>query len=181
MSERDAVHLTGTKHVQCLALAALMEQPSVIKFANRRPGWQPAELDIDELQLHSFADLDLSSPSRQTCPKWCAACCRRCSVAWGTLLVERHIKVTFLQHRQCTVYAFGIVETHHKQPSCVLLSRSQRSRHLYCYDCLVPFTPVPSLQLPFQLSIITHYAEAASKNTGVHAALLCPHQVQLHR
>jgi hypothetical protein len=31
----------------------------------------------------------------------------------------------------------------------------------------VPFTAIPLLQLPFQLSIITHHAELASKNTGV--------------
>jgi hypothetical protein len=35
----------------------------------------------------------------------------------------------------------------------------------------VPFTAIPSLQLPFQLSIITHHAELASKNTGVSTTL----------
>lgn len=35
--------------------------------------------------------------------------------------------------------------------------RSGRSRHLYCYDCLVPFTDVPAMTLPFKVSIITHH------------------------
>ncbi|KAF8072689.1 dtwd1 [Scenedesmus sp. PABB004] len=55
-----------------------------------------------------------------------------------------------------------------------------RSRFLYCYDCCLPFTEVPSLTLPFRVSIITHHAEALSKNTGVHAALLCGGQVDMH-
>jgi hypothetical protein len=45
--------------------------------------------------------------------------------------------------------------------------------HVACsYDCAVAFTAIPSLQLPFQLSIISHHAELASKNTGVSAAAL---------
>eukprot|EP00877_Chromochloris_zofingiensis_P014960 jgi/Chrzof1/9718/Cz04g13090.t1 len=56
----------------------------------------------------------------------------------------------------------------------------QRSRSLFCYDCLLPFTPVPHVKLPFKVSIIRHHAEAASKNTGVHAALISPKDVILH-
>ena len=55
-----------------------------------------------------------------------------------------------------------------------------KSRSIYCYDCLVPFTPVPSIHLPFHINIITHIEERAANNTGRHAALLCPSQVQLH-
>lgn len=58
---------------------------------------------------------------------------------------------------------------------------SGKSRSLFCYDCQVPFTSVPSLQLPFQLHIITHAAERFTKATGVHAAVLCKGQVHLHR
>lgn len=54
-----------------------------------------------------------------------------------------------------------------------------KSRALFCYDCLVPFTPTPSLQLPFQLHIVTHAAERLTKATGVHAAVLCRGQVHL--
>jgi hypothetical protein len=58
---------------------------------------------------------------------------------------------------------------------------SGKSRALFCYDCLVPFTPTPSLQLPFQLHIVTHAAERLTKATGVHAAVLCRGQVHLQR
>lgn len=64
-------------------------------------------------------------------------------------------------------------------PCCVL--HSGKSRALFCYDCLVPFTPTPSLRLPFQLHIITHTAERLTKATGVHAAVLCRGQVHLQR
>lgn len=59
--------------------------------------------------------------------------------------------------------------------------RSGKSRSLFCYDCLVPFTSTPSVKLPFQLHIITHSAEPPAKATGVHAAVLCKGQVHLQR
>lgn len=58
--------------------------------------------------------------------------------------------------------------------------KCNKSRSLYCYDCLVPFTHVPSIVLPFHVNIITHIEERAANNTGRHAALLCPQQVSLH-
>lgn len=59
--------------------------------------------------------------------------------------------------------------------------RCGRSRSLFCYDCLVPFTSIPSVKLPFQLHIITHASEAAAKATGTHAGVLCKGQVHLQR
>lgn len=43
---------------------------------------------------------------------------------------------------------------------------SERSRMLYCYDCMIPFTPTPRLELPLKISLITHNLELRSKNTG---------------
>jgi hypothetical protein len=63
----------------------------------------------------------------------------------------------------------------------LLCLRSGKSRSLFCYDCLVPFTSIPDLQLPFQLHIITHAAERSTKATGVHAAVLCKGKVHLQR
>lgn len=36
---------------------------------------------------------------------------------------------------------------------------------MFCYDCLVPFTSMPSVKLPFQLHITTHASEAAASHT----------------
>mmetsp|Transcript_22782 Transcript_22782/g.62970 ORF Transcript_22782/g.62970 Transcript_22782/m.62970 type:complete len:397 (+) Transcript_22782:114-1304(+) len=59
--------------------------------------------------------------------------------------------------------------------------RCKKSRALYCYDCVIPLLdPAPRVQLPFQLSILTHSSELSSKNTGVHAAILAPDQARLH-
>lgn len=58
----------------------------------------------------------------------------------------------------------------------------QRSRRWACLECcvaLVP-TPTPAVRLPFELVVVTHPNEPASKNTGAHAKLLCaPGQVRL--
>jgi hypothetical protein len=73
---------------------------------------------------------------------------------------------------------FNVLHEAAARQSC---PKCQKSRSLYCYDCLVAFTQTPAVQLPFQLIIVTHHAEKASKATGVHAALLCPGQVLLSR
>lgn len=57
---------------------------------------------------------------------------------------------------------------------------SGRSRWLYCYDDLVPYTDAPRLTLPYHFTIITHHEELRSKNTGVQAAIVAPQQVSLH-
>ncbi|WIA08679.1 hypothetical protein OEZ85_008106 [Tetradesmus obliquus] len=82
-----------------------------------------------------------------------------------------------LQLEQLQLHPFDALRQATSRQPC---PKCHKSRFLYCYDCAVPFTAIPSLQLPFQLSIITHHAELASKNTGVMAAILCPQQVQLH-
>ncbi|GLI66518.1 hypothetical protein VaNZ11_010388 [Volvox africanus] len=55
-----------------------------------------------------------------------------------------------------------------------------RPRAHYCYDCLQPLVPFPHVDLPFQVSIVTHHEEKASKNTGVQVAILGGSQVDLH-
>ncbi|GFR43322.1 hypothetical protein Agub_g4391 [Astrephomene gubernaculifera] len=55
-----------------------------------------------------------------------------------------------------------------------------RSRAHYCYDCLQPLVPFPTVALPFRVSIVTHHEEKASKNTGVQVAILAAGQVDLH-
>lgn len=54
-----------------------------------------------------------------------------------------------------------------------------RSRALYCCYCLVPFTPTPRIELPFELYVVSQ--EQATKATGTHAAVLCPGCVHMHR
>lgn len=61
-----------------------------------------------------------------------------------------------------------------------LCPKCGRSRSLFCYDCLIPFTEVPRVDLPFHFSIITHHEEARSKNTGVQVAVLAPDRISLH-
>ncbi|GAX78826.1 hypothetical protein CEUSTIGMA_g6263.t1 [Chlamydomonas eustigma] len=77
------------------------------------------------------------------------------------LQVDDDVVLTDVKGRQCC-------------PNC------QKSRSLYCYDCLVPLTTCPRVELPFHVSIITDVDEQPSKNTGVQAAILAPGQVQLH-
>eukprot|EP00882_Tetradesmus_deserticola_P017979 GHRQ01019290.1.p1 GENE.GHRQ01019290.1~~GHRQ01019290.1.p1 ORF type:complete len:122 (+),score=25.50 GHRQ01019290.1:189-554(+) len=71
-----------------------------------------------------------------------------------------------LQLEQLQLHPFDALEQATSRQPC---PKCHKSRFLYCYDCAVAFTPIPSVQLPFQLSIITHHAELASKNTGVRA------------
>ncbi|KAJ9534067.1 hypothetical protein QJQ45_002068 [Haematococcus lacustris] len=58
--------------------------------------------------------------------------------------------------------------------------KCNRSRSMFCYDCLEPLVACPRLRLPVKFSIITHTGEQASKNTGVHAAIIAPEDVTLH-
>lgn len=54
-----------------------------------------------------------------------------------------------------------------------------RSRSLYCYDCLVPLTWTPEVKLPFQVHVVLD-RESRSKNTGVHAAIIAQGSVHVH-
>lgn len=55
------------KQRQLEALAAA-EAAGKALFAVRRPGWQPAPLELAELQLDAFAPLEACG--RQACPSW---------------------------------------------------------------------------------------------------------------
>ena len=53
--------------------------------------------------------------------------------------------------------------------------RSRRSRQHFCYDCLVPFTATPTLDLPYAVKVVTHHAEGKAHSTGAFClALLLP-------
>lgn len=56
-----------------------------------------------------------------------------------------------------------------------------KSRCWYCPDCLRSLFPEqqPTVELPFQVRIITHPEEKRSKSTGLQAKLLCPDSVEL--
>lgn len=59
-----------------------------------------------------------------------------------------------------------------------------KSRKLFCYTCYVPIVElkerVPVVQLPINIDIIKHQRERDGKSTAVHAAILAPHNVQIH-
>lgn len=54
-----------------------------------------------------------------------------------------------------------------------------KSRSLYCYDCLVPLTLIPQVSLPIKVHVVLD-RESRSKNTGVQAAILAPGCVDVH-
>ena len=83
-------------------------------FAKRRPTWEPAKLP-DGLEVDDTSCLE--GQTRQNCPKWWEAWYP--ASAFGS----------------CSTPKWGV-------PPRVSAARSGRSRHLYCYDCLVPFTQV---------------------------------------
>ncbi|GJP55762.1 hypothetical protein CLOM_g14691 [Closterium sp. NIES-68] len=59
-----------------------------------------------------------------------------------------------------------------------------KSQHYLCFNCLRAFTPpsvTPRLALPFHAHIVFHRTERPSMSTGVHAAVLAPAHVTLHR
>lgn len=127
-------------------------------FAARRPGWQLPSLH-EGLQLESDEVLT-QFKGRQPCPKWCVqGGCQATPPAFFRLpCLPVGLECS---HWFCTAAVWHIV-------SCVCC-RSQRSRHLYCYDCLVSLTPTPQVPLPFKFSIITHSVSArwgAAQNTG---------------
>lgn len=49
----------------------------------------------------------------------------------------------------------------------------------YCPVCVKPLTEHPTLRLPIKVHVVTHPAEKRTSNTGVHAALLAPADVDL--
>lgn len=65
--------------------------------------------------------------------------------------------------------------------SCLPTSlRCNKKNYLYCPDCLVPFTAVPSVSLPCSVSVLMHHLEKRKTNTGIQLALICPTQVDVH-
>ncbi|CAI5497285.1 unnamed protein product [Closterium sp. Naga37s-1] len=76
-----------------------------------------------------------------------------------------------------------------QEPLEQLESRTQcpgcgKSQHYFCFNCLRAFTPphsTPRVALPFHAHMIFHRTERASMSTGVHAAVLAPAHVTLHR
>ena len=66
------------------------------------------------------------------------------------------------------------------QSRCPCL-KCQRKCKYYCPNCKIPLpcTPLPQINLPFQLDIIKHVQELDTKSTAVHAKLIAQDHVQI--